>query len=80
MAQAAAGAPAIGTDAASQDAYAAYWSAYGYDVNSPQFKEWTAQQQAQYSQYYAAYAASASGTSPSTDPAPPSEAPPPPPQ
>ncbi|KAM6497268.1 hypothetical protein JOM56_007741 [Amanita muscaria] len=77
MAQAAAGAPIIGTDAASQDAYAQYWAAYGYDVNSPQFKEWMAQQQAQYSQYYAAYAASTPSNT--ATPAPPSDAPPPPP-
>jgi len=77
-AQAAAGAPPVGTDAASQDTYASYWAAYGYDVNSPQFKEWAAQQQAQYSQYYAAYANSA-GASSSATPAPPNETPPPPP-
>ncbi|GLB41602.1 putative K homology RNA-binding domain containing protein [Lyophyllum shimeji] len=86
-AAAAAGAPAPGTDAASQDAYAAYWAAYGYDVNSPQFKEWAAQQQQQYSQYYAAQGygaggAAASGTPASAPPAPapaPGSAPAPPP-
>jgi len=78
MAQAAAGAPVIGTDAASQDAYAQYWAAYGYDVNSPQFKEWMAQQQAQYSQYYATYASTSTPSNTAT-PAPPSDAPPPPP-
>ncbi|KAG1717674.1 hypothetical protein EDD22DRAFT_856017 [Suillus occidentalis] len=36
-----------------QDAYAAYWAQYGYDVNSAQFKEWAASQQAQYYQAYA---------------------------
>ncbi|KAF8621824.1 hypothetical protein AX15_007492 [Amanita polypyramis BW_CC] len=77
-AQATAGAPPVGTDAASQDAYATYWAAYGYDVNSPEFKEWAAQQQAQYSQYYATYGGSS--TTPTTaTPAPPNEAPPPPP-
>ncbi|KAF8645073.1 hypothetical protein AX16_008131 [Volvariella volvacea WC 439] len=69
-----------------QDAFATYWAAYGYDVNSPQFKEWAAQQQAQYSQYYAsAYAGSTPGgtaTSASDTPQPPAPAgdvPPPPP-
>jgi len=52
------------------EAYAAYWAAYGYDVNSPEFKEWQASQQQQYSQYYAAYANAA---------AQPTDAPPPPP-
>ncbi|PPQ68456.1 hypothetical protein CVT26_006043 [Gymnopilus dilepis] len=72
------------------EAYAAYWAAYGYDVNSPEFKEWQASQQAQYAQYYAAYAASAqaggggmtpggSAAPPPPGAAPPSEAPPPPP-
>ncbi|KAK2464010.1 hypothetical protein APHAL10511_003954 [Amanita phalloides] len=78
-AQAAAGAPPAGTDAASQDAYASYWAAYGYDVNSPQFKEWAAQQQAQYSQYYSGYTASSATPSTNATPAPPNEAPPPPP-
>ncbi|RDB18438.1 Uncharacterized protein C30D11.14c [Hypsizygus marmoreus] len=77
---AAGGAPPAGTDAASQDAYAAYWAAYGYDVNSPQFKEWAASQQQQFSQYYAAqgYAGAASSATTSA-PAPPGEAAPPPP-
>ncbi|KAF8882156.1 hypothetical protein CPB84DRAFT_1817151 [Gymnopilus junonius] len=60
------------------EAYAAYWAAYGYDVNSPEFKEWQASQQAQYAQYYASYAAGSGGT-PGAPAAPPSEAPPPPP-
>ncbi|KAG5637851.1 hypothetical protein H0H81_002988 [Sphagnurus paluster] len=81
-AQQAAGAPQPGTDAASQDAYAAYWAAYGYDVNSAQFKEWAAQQQQQYSQYYAAqgYTAAAGANTtgtPAQPPAPTGEAPPP---
>ncbi|TFK39738.1 hypothetical protein BDQ12DRAFT_681128 [Crucibulum laeve] len=50
--QAVSGAPPAGGDAASQEAYATYWAAYGYDVNSAQFKEWAAQQAQQYSQYY----------------------------
>ncbi|TFK28567.1 hypothetical protein FA15DRAFT_665283 [Coprinopsis marcescibilis] len=50
------------------EAYAAYWAAYGYDVNSQEFKDWQASQQQQYAQYYAAYAAQQ-----------PLEAPPPPP-
>ena len=62
-------------------------AAYGYDVNSPEFKEWQASQTAQYKQYYASQ-----GYTPGSDPAaaaaagavapapPPSEpAPPPPP-
>ncbi|KAF8880048.1 hypothetical protein BD779DRAFT_1663609 [Infundibulicybe gibba] len=75
--QAAAGPPAA-TDV---EAYAAYWAAYGYDVNSPEFKEWQASQQQQYAQYYAsqgydasAYQAAASAPQPA-EPAPP---PPPP--
>ncbi|KAG7094210.1 hypothetical protein E1B28_007817 [Marasmius oreades] len=62
------------------EAYAAYWAQYGYDVNSPQFKEWTAtQQQQQYSQYYAQ--AGYNGVAPEGDaqPQPPQQAPPPPP-
>ncbi|KAJ7274983.1 hypothetical protein C8J57DRAFT_1466843 [Mycena rebaudengoi] len=47
--EAAAGPPPV-TDVA---AYAAYWAAYGYDVNSTEFKEWQATQQEQYAQYYA---------------------------
>ncbi|KDR68433.1 hypothetical protein GALMADRAFT_257162 [Galerina marginata CBS 339.88] len=54
------------------EAYAAYWAAYGYDVNSAEFKEWQASQQQQYAQYYAAYAAGGGAAQPS-------EAPPPPP-
>ncbi|KAI0945549.1 hypothetical protein AcW1_001747 [Taiwanofungus camphoratus] len=64
------------------DAYAAYWAAYGYDVNSPEFKAWQAQQQQQYAQYYAqqGYAATgASPTAPGGAPAPSDAAPPPPP-
>jgi len=74
------GQPPAPTDAASQDAYIAYWAAYGYDVNSPQFKEWLAtQQQQQYSQYYAAQGYATADTS-QTPAAPPSDpAPPPPP-
>ncbi|KAG7094191.1 hypothetical protein E1B28_007798 [Marasmius oreades] len=62
------------------EAYAAYWAQYGYDLNSPQFKEWTAtQQQQQYSQYYAQ--AGYNGVAPEGDgqPQPPQQAPPPPP-
>ncbi|KAH7910052.1 hypothetical protein BJ138DRAFT_1173370 [Hygrophoropsis aurantiaca] len=59
------------------DAYAAYWAQFGYDVNSPQFKEWAASQQQQYGQYYAqGYAGAANGAPTPNDPAPP---PPPPP-
>jgi hypothetical protein len=48
-------------------------AAYGYDVNSAEFKEWQASQQQQYAQYYAAYANGGAGAQQ------PSEAPPPPP-
>ncbi|GLB39051.1 putative K homology RNA-binding domain containing protein [Lyophyllum shimeji] len=72
----AAGPPA----ATDTDAYAAYWAAYGYDVNSPEFKEWQASQQQQYAQYYAsqgydpaAYGAAAGAPQPNE------AAPPPPP-
>ncbi|KAF9566493.1 hypothetical protein CPC08DRAFT_628340 [Agrocybe pediades] len=58
------------------EAYAKYWAAYGYDVNSQEFKDWQASQQAQYAQYYAQYAA-AGGATPAAPP--PSEAAPPPP-
>jgi hypothetical protein len=37
--------PAQGTDAYQQ--YAAYWAAYGYDVNDPQFQAWQASQYGQ---------------------------------
>ncbi|KAJ6607007.1 hypothetical protein B0H10DRAFT_2166932 [Mycena sp. CBHHK59/15] len=68
---------AAGPPAASdQDAYAAYWAAYGYDVNSEQFKEWAATQQQQYSQYYAAQGAAAPA---GAAPAQPAQPPPPPP-
>ncbi|KAF5341841.1 hypothetical protein D9611_001969 [Ephemerocybe angulata] len=65
---ASAAAPPAPTDV---EAYAAYWAAYGYDVNSTEFKEWQASQQQQYAEYYASYAQQAA--------APPTEAPPPPP-
>ncbi|KAL7420044.1 hypothetical protein Q5752_005009 [Cryptotrichosporon argae] len=39
------GVPAEGSEAWQQ--YAAYWAAYGYDVNDPQFQAWQAQQYAQ---------------------------------
>ncbi|OJT03482.1 hypothetical protein TRAPUB_5901 [Trametes pubescens] len=71
------------------EAYAAYWAAYGYDVNSPQFKEWQTQQAQQYAQYYAqagypAGATDASGAAmaaaaPGSAPPPSDPAPPPPP-
>jgi len=54
------------------EAYAAYWAAYGYDVNSPEFKEWQASQQQQYSQYYAAYANAAAQPTEAPLPPPPS--------
>ncbi|WVW78397.1 hypothetical protein I302_100351 [Kwoniella bestiolae CBS 10118] len=40
--------PAEGTDAWAQ--YAAYWAAYGYDVNDPQFQAWQATQYGQQGQ------------------------------
>ncbi|WVF69771.1 hypothetical protein IAT40_004550 [Kwoniella sp. CBS 6097] len=40
--------PAEGTDAWGQ--YAAYWAAYGYDVNDPQFQAWQATQYGQQGQ------------------------------
>ncbi|KAF7345361.1 Kh domain-containing protein [Mycena venus] len=71
---------AAGPPAASDvDAYAAYWAAYGYDVNSAQFKEWAASQQQQYSQYYSAQAGQPGQPAPPAAPAPDSAAPPPPP-
>ncbi|KAJ3492231.1 hypothetical protein NLI96_g109 [Meripilus lineatus] len=70
------GAPAV-SDA---DAYAQYWAAYGYDVNSPQFKEWQAQQQQQYAQYYAQQGYSGETGAPGVaGSAPDGAAPPPPP-
>ncbi|KAF9269281.1 hypothetical protein L218DRAFT_851329 [Marasmius fiardii PR-910] len=63
----------------SADAYAAYWAQYGYDVNSPQFKEWAAGQQQQYSQYYAQAGYGGDGPGGDTQPQPPQQAPPPPP-
>ncbi|KAH7921209.1 eukaryotic type KH-domain (KH-domain type I) [Leucogyrophana mollusca] len=75
------GSPPSGPPGEGADAYAAYWAQYGYDVNSPQFKEWAASQQQQYGQYYAqGYAGGAvppaNGAPAPNDPAPP---PPPPP-
>ncbi|KAF7357054.1 Kh domain-containing protein [Mycena venus] len=67
---------AAGPPAASDvDAYAAYWAAYGYDVNSAQFKEWAASQQQQYSQYYSAQAGQPGQPAPPAAPAPDSAAP-----
>ncbi|ESK85044.1 kh domain-containing protein [Moniliophthora roreri MCA 2997] len=59
------------------DAYAQYWAAYGYDVNSAQFKEWMSSQQQQYSQYYATQGYYPTGDA--SEPQPPQQAPPPPP-
>jgi len=69
-----AAAPPSATDT---EAYAAYWAAYGYDVNSPQFKEWQQQQQ-QYAQYYAQQGYGATGTTGTTPTQPGEPAPPPP--
>ncbi|KAE9396829.1 hypothetical protein BT96DRAFT_958084 [Gymnopus androsaceus JB14] len=75
-------APGAGT---SQDQYIAYWAAYGYDVNTAEFKAWAAEQAKQAEQYYAQQGTAAyPGTDPSAAAAPPppppdSQAPPPPP-
>ncbi|EPQ53636.1 hypothetical protein GLOTRDRAFT_117004 [Gloeophyllum trabeum ATCC 11539] len=61
------------------DAYAAYWAAYGYDVNSPQFKEWAASQQQQYAQYYAQQGYGTPSQVPGASPPAPNGAAPPPP-
>lgn len=57
-------------------------AAYGYDVNSTEFKDWAAGLQNQYAQYYAGQGqpgAGAGGASEYTPPAPGSAPPPPPP-
>ncbi|KAG9313204.1 hypothetical protein JVU11DRAFT_6663 [Chiua virens] len=75
------GAPVPGASDDSMDTYSAYWAQFGYDVNSPQFKEWAASQQQQYSQYYAqqGYADGATPGAPGGAPPPTDGAPPPPP-
>ncbi|KAF7770319.1 hypothetical protein Agabi119p4_6293 [Agaricus bisporus var. burnettii] len=61
------------------DAFSAYWAAYGYDVNSPQFKEWVSQQ-TQYAQYSAQPGHNGvSGGAPPPPPLGSEDAPPPPP-
>jgi hypothetical protein len=52
------------------NAYAQYWAAYGYDVNSEQFKQWQASQQQQYAAYYASQGY---GTNGSAQPPPPGD-------
>ncbi|CAA7268518.1 unnamed protein product [Cyclocybe aegerita] len=52
------------------EAYSAYWAAYGYDVNSPEFKEWQASQQQQYAQYYSQYANAVQPSEPAPPPPP----------
>ncbi|KAJ3782621.1 hypothetical protein GGU10DRAFT_318279 [Lentinula aff. detonsa] len=47
------GAPPDSSGANSQEQYASYWAAYGYDVNSAEFKTWAAEQAKQAEQYYA---------------------------
>ena len=54
-------------------------AAYGYDVNSPEFKAWQAQQQQQYAQYYAQQGYGAAGQDGAAAPPPSDPAPPPPP-
>ncbi|THH15244.1 hypothetical protein EW146_g5203 [Bondarzewia mesenterica] len=73
-----AGPAAAGPPAATDtDAFATYWAAFGYDVNSQQFKDWQASQQQQYAaQYYAqGYSATQPGATgaapPPNEPAPP---------
>ncbi|KAG9004724.1 hypothetical protein FRB94_002566 [Tulasnella sp. JGI-2019a] len=65
----------------SHDAFAQYWAAYGYDVNSEEFKKWMATQQQQYAQYYVAPGATAPQAGPPNPgaPPPPPDLPPPPP-
>lgn len=65
-------------------------AAYGYDVNSPEFKEWQESQMAQYKQYYAsqgytesdaaaaAAGAAAAAAAPAPPPSEPAPLPPPP--
>ncbi|KAF8916141.1 hypothetical protein CPB85DRAFT_1216939 [Mucidula mucida] len=66
-----------GPDPSNPEAFAQYWAAYGYDVNSDQFKEWMASQQQAYTQYYAqAYGAAGGAPAP---PSQPDQPPPPPP-
>ncbi|KAF6761737.1 KH domain-containing protein [Ephemerocybe angulata] len=69
--------PVTGADQDPMAAYSAYWAAYGYDVNSPQFKEWLTQQYQQYSAQGAAPGASGGAMPPA--PSGPGSAPPPPP-
>ena len=56
----------------------AFRAQYGYDVNSPQFKEWAASQQAQYGQYWAQQGYAGDAPAPPA-PAPTDPSPPPPP-
>lgn len=76
-------APGAPDSQSATEAYAAYWAQYGYDVNSPQFKEWAASQQAQYGQYWAQQGynpATGTGGAPAPPaPAPADPTPPPPP-
>ncbi|KAF9233847.1 hypothetical protein BU15DRAFT_90194 [Melanogaster broomeanus] len=71
--------PGPGASGSSMDAYAAYWAQFGYDINSPQFKEWAATQQQQYSDYYAQQGYAAGDANAPPAPAPTDAAPPPPP-
>ncbi|OBZ78065.1 Uncharacterized protein C30D11.14c [Grifola frondosa] len=84
-AQVAPGQPGAIPNGTDLESILAYWAAYGYDVSTPQFREWAMQQQQSYVQYYAqqGYAAAPDGMTPQTPGgAPPSNdfaAPPPPP-
>jgi len=71
------GTAAVAPAPTDMDAYAAYWAAYGYDVNSSEFKEWQASQMAQYNQYYAGSDSAAAGAGPAAPAPPPSEPAPP---
>ncbi|QRW23357.1 hypothetical protein RhiXN_08393 [Rhizoctonia solani] len=49
------GPPGAADTQSAQEQFKAYWAAYGYDVDSDQFKQWMASQQSdpsQYGQYY----------------------------
>ncbi|KAJ3569202.1 hypothetical protein NP233_g5205 [Leucocoprinus birnbaumii] len=72
---------AAAVDPSNQEAFAAYWSAYGYDVNSQEFKDWASGLQSQYAQYYAnqGQTGAEAGGAPGGYPPAPGGAPPPPP-
>ncbi|KAF5361964.1 hypothetical protein D9756_002194 [Leucocoprinus leucothites] len=73
------GANPAGADPSNQEAFAAYWAAYGYDVNSQEFKDWAAGLQSQYTQYYTGQGQPGADAGGVPGYAPPGGAPPPPP-